>query len=145
MKHTCSVCLRPRSRAYHQHHPLTSGQTPTPGICSRCIRREVTTRQEIAYPEAIICEVHHYHHIVHCESSMMNEAPSVPPKDELPTYTELPTVSPIELSAENSHNGHQKSYRGSMLGDQPPPVRRWTKPNLIKFFSLNQRCKKEAI
>ncbi|KAH7190299.1 hypothetical protein BKA60DRAFT_547891 [Fusarium oxysporum] len=35
--HTCSICLRRRSREFRRRHPATSDSQQLPGICRRCV------------------------------------------------------------------------------------------------------------
>ena len=80
MEHFCYVCHRRRSWRYHLQHPITSGKPPTPGICSRCIRKKSQEpplhplEKSIKSPplppslssSSTIYEVHHYHHYCKC-------------------------------------------------------------------------------
>jgi hypothetical protein len=109
-------------------------------VISGWVVRTLATTKRVAYLEVIIYEIHHYHHVGEAPStpsskdelrsytklsavSPIGEAPSTPSKNELRSYAKLSAVSPIELSADSSHNGHRHSFRGSMLAEQPPPIR----------------------
>lgn len=61
-RHICSLCGKPRSKRYHDQHPILLGQAPKPGICSRpkCAKA-VNEMQRLPRP-VIIYEIHHHYH-----------------------------------------------------------------------------------
>jgi hypothetical protein len=118
MEHVCIACKRRRSTTYHEQHPLTSDRRPTPGVCSRCIRKlsEPGKSSLIATKE-----VHHHHyyevHHHHYPANQVKEATS--PLD-LPAFC-------AELSSETHYHHQTWTNDGS-----PPPVYPGTKPTLLR-------------
>jgi len=74
-KHICSLCGKPRSKRYHDQHPLRTGQVPEPGICSRSKCATAVDKMMRPACQVIICETHYHYH----STSGLEESP--------PSYT----------------------------------------------------------
>jgi hypothetical protein len=147
LHHICAICEKPRSSKYHERHPLSLGQTPKPGICSRpnCAKIVKATLEESLPPVVIqVFEIHNTH----------NYSVSAG-QDELPPYTdatehhaisgqqaaaqpehaaELPAQSSlagrVELPGNSTSTVHsaRRSARLPTIWEEGPPVNFSTKP-----------------
>ncbi|KAH8799648.1 hypothetical protein F5884DRAFT_758127 [Xylogone sp. PMI_703] len=62
-EHTCFLCGKRRSSTYRKLHPLTPGQAPEPGICSRpqCVKAVNEMQRHLPH-RLVVYEIHHHYH-----------------------------------------------------------------------------------
>lgn len=61
-RHICSRCGKSRSKRYHNHHPLISGQVPESGICSRSKCAKAVNDILRSPCQVIVYETHYHYH-----------------------------------------------------------------------------------
>jgi hypothetical protein len=61
-EHICSLCGKHRSSRYRKLHPITPGQAPEPGICSRPQCTKVVTDTLLRLWCRPLVEIHHHYH-----------------------------------------------------------------------------------
>jgi len=136
MEHFCSICRKPRSRSYQQKHPLVNGETPVPGVCTRCLRKyfyeassspsssssspaapaapQAPAVISSSYPQPVV--VYHFHHY-YCGG-----ADSKPPVFETPEKPQM-----LDKCAE-LHSENVQDWRDMFKDQAPPSISSQTKP-----------------
>jgi hypothetical protein len=61
-RHICSRCGKSRSKRYHDHHPIISGQVPAFGICSRSKCAKLVYDIQRSPCQVIVYETHYHYH-----------------------------------------------------------------------------------
>jgi hypothetical protein len=133
--HICSLCGKPRSSRFQKRHPIESGQTPEPSICSRpsCAKAvaEMLLAKTPSYPGVVVYEIHHHHYHNHISSGA--EAPS-----PISSVAELPGESSLagrtELPGDSTYVPYGPGCLSLIRDESPPPVNRSNKPTLRRWF-----------
>jgi len=60
-RHICVACRKPRSTRYQECHPITLGQEPLPGICSRPGCAELKEELALSFFKTIIVQIHNHY------------------------------------------------------------------------------------
>jgi hypothetical protein len=146
IRHICAICEKPRSSKYYERHPLSIGQTPKPGICSRpnCAKIVKATLEESLPPVVIqVFEIHNTHYSV---SARQDEPPlyidaaehhaisgqqaAAPPEHvaELPTQSSLTGRVKLPGNSTSTVHSTRRSAKLPTIWEEEPPVNFSTKP-----------------
>lgn len=117
-KHICSLCGKPRSKRYHDQHPLRLGQVPEPGICSRSKCAKAVNEMMRPACRVIIYETHYHYH-------------STPGLEESPSSY---TAEELQLPYNTLSSSRQSSW-------DPSPIRERSSPPM----NLNYRPEETPI
>jgi hypothetical protein len=128
-QHICILCRKARSSSFQARHPITPGEIPILGICSRpnCAKALRETRLLTTQPLVRI-QINHYHHLEAGPSEGFRPCTSL---ERLPIYTpdraELPgnCVSLTRMT---------RDIDGALFATRerfPPPINKNSKPQYI--------------